>query len=347
MGFRLVTREALEQVMRAEYGVEPPAWLSQPMPERRGANPPPQGNGDGRGAGENGSGSVPAGNGNGLDGGGRRFAAQAAEICLYADMAASIAADLATREHILLVGCGGQMLFTDAGCALHLRVVAPRAWRAARVAAELCLAPPAAAQLVVRRDALQARYMRAVFGSSGAHSQLYHLVINTAALDFGPALEAALVVMEGTQIRHAGLLSAETAERIKLRSKIRLAHRFADLPGSPLLEHVPFAHPSERVFARLMDFYGIDWEYESRTFPLEWNDRNEVAEAFTPDFYLPEMDLYVELTTMKQSLVTRKNRKVKRLRQLYPDINIRVFYQKDVEDLIFKLGAAQTARFQV
>ena len=88
-----------------------------------------------------------------------------------------------------------------------------------------------------------------------------------------------------------------------------------------------------------MDFYRIEWEYEPRTFPIEWNEQGVVVEAFTPDFYLPELDLYVELTTMKQSLVTRKNRKAKRLRDLHPEVNIRVFYQKDVGDLIFKLGA--------
>ncbi len=92
------------------------------------------------------------------------------------------------------------------------------------------------------------------------------------------------------------------------------------------------------MFARLMDFHGIAWQYEPRTFPIEWDDSGVVREGFTPDFYLPEMDLYVELTTMKQSLVRRKNRKLKRLRDLYPDVNIRVFYQKDIEDLIFKLG---------
>ena len=66
-----------------------------------------------------------------------------------------------------------------------------------------------------------------------------------------------------------------------------------------------------------------------------------MLESFTPDFYLPEFDLYVELTTMKQSLVTKKNRKVRLLRELYPHFNIQVFYQKDFENLIFKYGLAE------
>jgi hypothetical protein len=107
------------------------------------------------------------------------------------------------------------------------------------------------------------------------------------------------------------------------------------LPPQPA---VSFAHPSEELFAQMMDFYGIDWQYEPRTFPVEWDGAGNVVEAFKPDFYLPEMDLYVELTFMKQSLVRHKNRKLKRMKELYPEINLRVFYQKDIEDLIFKLG---------
>ena len=102
----------------------------------------------------------------------------------------------------------------------------------------------------------------------------------------------------------------------------------------------PFVHPAEADFASFLDFYRIRWQYEPRSFPLRWRD-GRIAEMFTPDFYLPERDLFVELTTMKQSLVTKKNRKVKRLRELYPEIKIRLLYQKDFEDLIFKYTGAR------
>ena len=88
-----------------------------------------------------------------------------------------------------------------------------------------------------------------------------------------------------------------------------------------------------------MDFYGIRWQYEPRTFPLRYDEQGNIIEAFSPDFYLPDSDLYVELTTMKQSLVTKKNRKVRLLCQIYPGIQIRLLYQKDFEDLIFKYTA--------
>ncbi len=99
-----------------------------------------------------------------------------------------------------------------------------------------------------------------------------------------------------------------------------------------------FAHNSERQFAKLLDFYGIMWEYEPRTFTLERDRDGQPAQAFTPDFYLPVYDLYIEITTLNQKLVTKKNRKARRLRELYPDVNIRVLYQRDYLHLLVKYG---------
>ena len=101
-----------------------------------------------------------------------------------------------------------------------------------------------------------------------------------------------------------------------------------------------FAHPAEEMFARILDFYGIAWEYEPRTFPLEWDEAGNILEAFSPDFYLVQEDLYIELTTQKQRLVTKKNRKIRLLRQLYPEVNIKIFYGRDFERLLQKYGRA-------
>jgi hypothetical protein len=103
-------------------------------------------------------------------------------------------------------------------------------------------------------------------------------------------------------------------------------------------ESVPFAHASERQFARLLDFYQIEWAYEPRSFDLEWDRQGNVIQQFTPDFYLPAWDLYIEITTMNQKLVTRKNRKVRRLLELYPDVKCKVFYQRDYLSLVTKYG---------
>jgi hypothetical protein len=112
------------------------------------------------------------------------------------------------------------------------------------------------------------------------------------------------------------------------------------LPVSERVAAVTFAHPSERVAAQILDYYGIRWDYEPTTFPIEWDARGDVIASFAPDFYLPDFDLYIELTTMSQKLVTKKNRKVRRLRELYPDVSIKIFYQKDFRALCFKYGLA-------
>ncbi|MBN2114772.1 MAG: hypothetical protein JW785_11680 [Acidimicrobiia bacterium] len=103
---------------------------------------------------------------------------------------------------------------------------------------------------------------------------------------------------------------------------------------------VEFAHQSEEQFARLLDFYGIDWEYEPRSFPIEFDAAGTPVGYFTPDFYLPDEDLFIEITTMNQKLVTKKNRKVRRLRALYPEIRCKVFYQRDYLHLLVKYGLA-------
>ena len=97
-----------------------------------------------------------------------------------------------------------------------------------------------------------------------------------------------------------------------------------------------FANEAERECARIFDFHGLPWEYEPHTFALERDEQGRVLEAFTPDFYLPEQNLYLEITTMKQSLVTKKNRKLRRLRELHPEIRVKLFYKRDVEALAAK-----------
>ena len=94
-----------------------------------------------------------------------------------------------------------------------------------------------------------------------------------------------------------------------------------------------FAHPVERELARIFDEIGLPWEYEPRTFVLEKDENGRVTSAFTPDFYLPEQELYVEVTVMRQPLVTRKNRKLREVRRLYPEVKVKLFYRRDIERL--------------
>lgn len=100
----------------------------------------------------------------------------------------------------------------------------------------------------------------------------------------------------------------------------------------------PFAHASEAEMARILDFYEVRWEYEPTTFPILWNLEGDVVESFAPDFYLPDMGMYLELTTLKQRLVRKKNRKLRRLRELYPDMKIKLFYARDFRAIMLKYG---------
>ncbi|MDI6799166.1 MAG: hypothetical protein QMD53_00540 [Actinomycetota bacterium] len=108
--------------------------------------------------------------------------------------------------------------------------------------------------------------------------------------------------------------------------------------GFSQAEEINFSHPSEKVCAKILDFYKINWLYEPKTFPIEWDKKRNVIKSFTPDFYLPDLNLFIELTTMNQRLVTKKNYKVKRLKDIYPEINIKIFYQKDFKNLMAKYG---------
>jgi len=120
-----------------------------------------------------------------------------------------------------------------------------------------------------------------------------------------------------------------------------LARGAREIPLDPLpagTAAARFANASEAEFAKVLDFYRIPWKYEPETFPVEWGPDGRVTSSFSPDFYLPELDTYLELTTMKQSLVTKKNRKVRLFRQHYPDKKLLIFYGRDFRKLAEKFG---------
>lgn len=110
----------------------------------------------------------------------------------------------------------------------------------------------------------------------------------------------------------------------------------AGVEPNPLLAVTRFAHESERRFARILDFYGVVWEYEPVEFVLAWRPDGTPLQAFRPDFYLPEHDIFLELTTLRQDLVTVKNRKVRQLTELYPDVHVKMLYRRDIIGLIAK-----------
>ncbi|NLV73482.1 MAG: hypothetical protein GXY52_02185 [Chloroflexi bacterium] len=103
-------------------------------------------------------------------------------------------------------------------------------------------------------------------------------------------------------------------------------------------EAISFSHPSEAEFAQVLDFFGVAWRYEPTTFPIYWDEQGNLLEAFSPDFYLVEQDLYVELTTLRAKLMKVKHRKIRRMRELYPEINIRLWDRADYMGFMQRFG---------
>jgi len=104
-----------------------------------------------------------------------------------------------------------------------------------------------------------------------------------------------------------------------------------------------FAHEAERQCARLLDFFGVRWEYEPHTYPLVGDELGRVREAFTPDFWLPQLGLYVEVTTQRQDLVRRKNRKLRLLAERHGDVRVKLFDGRDIRQLFRVHGLATAA----
>jgi hypothetical protein len=247
------------------------------------------------------------------------------------------------REHPLLVALdGSELLFRPAPWLLRARITTIDDHRTGNLMLNLRLEKPAAQSRLRELDAEFKRVRKARFGRSSADPTAFDLTLNLANMDAAQAVDM-LAAATARRLDQQGLLSPNDADEIEFEARFELSKRGIVPARRARVARASFGHPSEEMFANLLDFYRIQWEYEPRSFPLQWDKDGKVTEAFTPDFYLPELDLYVELTTMKQSLVTKKNRKVKLLRAIYPHINIQVFYQKDFQDLIFKYGLKMVA----
>jgi hypothetical protein len=103
---------------------------------------------------------------------------------------------------------------------------------------------------------------------------------------------------------------------------------------------IHFAHESESALARLFDFYRIVWQYEPRSFPIDWDERGKPVAFFTPDFYLPDYDLYIEMTVAKPAMNTRKNRKLRLMAQHHPGVRVKLLTRRDVERVFARRSAA-------
>ncbi len=224
--------------------------------------------------------------------------------------------EFARKTPAVITGMGAQMVFKGDPTAINVRTIASQPTRTARIMERYGVGEAQAANIVAQTDRKHKRYIATLFGADWADPTLYDLTLNTDHLDVDGA---------------AGIISAAAAEH---------ASRAVQLPRQREQESPEFRHPAEEEFARILDLYHIDWKYEPKTFPVEWDAEGNVTMAFSPDFYLTNFDTYIEITTMDQRYVTRKNKKARKLRELYPGINVKIIYKKDFHALIKRFGYA-------
>ena len=244
----------------------------------------------------------------------------------------------ATEHHLVVAIDGAEHLFPALPLLMRARILAPDRQRAGNLMLDERMDKPEALARLRELDSERKRLRKARFGRASSSADRLDLTIHTASMDPSQATEVLAGAVSARKLAQQGLLSSDTTAELQFETRLRLARHGIAPAGHAEVKRASFGHPSEEMFAHLLDFYRIQWDYEPRSFPLQWDKNGNVTEAFTPDFYLAEFDLYVELTTMKQALVTRKNRKIKLLRAIYPHVNIQVFYQKDFQDLVFKYG---------
>ena len=252
---------------------------------------------------------------------------------LYLELVASCLTDLAERENFILLGRGGQCLFRNRKDAFHVRLIASEEFRVAQLLAGNGMSREAAQQRVSKGERDQKRFLRYLYGEDISNPLLYDLVLRADYLDVQACVQ---VVVQAVGQR--SLPVHVPGEQIPPEAPGPMAN-----PSAPRKAEPGFANSSEEALAKILDFYQIRYDYEPQTFPLAWDVQGRVTEAFSPDFYLVDSDLYIELTTLKQSLVTKKNRKLRRMKELYPDVNVRMFYRKDFQNLLIKYGLIKRA----
>src|SRR5215831_9825710 len=264
---------------------------------------------------------------------------------VYHEMVRSAIAEVAAAHNVVILGSGGQFLFARVAASLHVQIVAPLPYRIARVMRLGNVDRSKAEEIIEERDREKETFIHTLYGMNWRDPAYYDLVLNIDHFSNEVAVE---IIVQAAQAKGIEMTAVELPAQLReeiLTTKLDVA-QLAAAAGQSESDRIEgllpeFAHPSEREFARVMDFYRIRWQYEPRTFPIEWDENHNVVKAFTPDFYLPDLDLFIELTTMKQSLVTKKNRKVRLLREHYPEVNIKILYERDYKNLIWKYGLGQ------
>ena len=238
----------------------------------------------------------------------------------YRDMLAEEIRRIAfDRHNVVILGMGASIVL-EGSDAVRVRVIASDSVRAQRTAKADNITIEDADMVLTLADRKHKRFVSTLYDADLTDATLYDLTLNSDHLSVEEMADSVLAL----------------AAKRELRSRIHM-ETLTDQSVDHQTEMPLFKNESEAEFARILDMYKIEWMYEPKTFPIEWDAEGNITMAFAPDFYLPKFDLYLELTTMDQKYVTKKNKKMRRVRELYPGTNIRIVYKKDFAELIERL----------
>ncbi|WP_415534664.1 cytidylate kinase family protein [Dehalobacter sp. 4CP] len=221
-----------------------------------------------------------------------------------------------SEQPAIIFGLGAQVIFSRHPEAIHVRIIASDEVRTGRVMHNLRLDRSNAERFLELTDRKHKRYISTIYHRDWSDPSLYGITLNT---DF------------------IGIKEGAAFLEYYARNK-QLYSPAAECPSQDGKKPIIFKHPSEEEFAGILDMYHLDWEYEPRTFPIQWDEEGNVTMAFSPDFYLPRFNTFIELTTMNQKYASEKKKKVELLKRLYPGTNINIVFKNDFYSLLERFG---------
>ncbi len=271
----------------------------------------------------------------------------------------------------VIVGLGAQIIFRKYPDSLNVRIIASDETRIARIRKRYRLNASEAGKLLLTMDKRHKRYISTLYNADWSDPSLYDMALNTDHLTIDECVDIIIALAEKRNlpeppkqrleemstdegaiglpyaaVTYTDRTSPAEPAAPPASAATTAAPDSAAAPTTPTASAAPvltviaapFKHPAEEEFAGILDMYGIEWIYEPKTFPVEWDAEGNVTLAISPDFYLPSFDTYIEITTMDQKYVTTKNKKIKKLRELYPGINVNIVYKKDFNSLLKRFG---------
>ena len=221
--------------------------------------------------------------------------------------------DLITEQSAVISGLGSQIIFKSHPDALHIKIIGSLDRRTARLVSQANLTVSDAEKIIESTDRRHRRYIQMLYGKDWSDPSLYQLTINTDTMSAESCVELLTAFMYSKKSYDPApeIMDEETKKK-------------------PII----FKNESEEEFAKVLDMYNLEWDYEPRTFPLKWDSDGNITQAFSPDFYLPRFDTYIELTIMNQKYTATKKKKLALLKKLYPGTNISIVYKNDYHNLI-------------